>query len=201
MNKFTPKETIRRGLLNFPSLYQEPADVLHHLFAVIGNGFEWFDGNLVSWYSEEKDADVWLQEQIDDAVNSNMPSLVLHYRQMQHSYQFIKDNIEDIIEHGDTRYAGDYYPLSSYSRIMTVPDDVTDEWLKAAYQFASDALTAYRMKAMGSKTVEENPEFIKYQELATKYDNMLIARGIHSTHEERAKLIDELMEEMVKELK
>ncbi len=194
-NQYTPKETIRRSLINFPSLYQEPADVLHHLFAVIGNGFEWVNGHLInSWEDERDDPTQWIQDQIDDAADS--PSLKLYYRKMMHTYQFTKDNMEDILEHGDTRYAGTYYPLSQYSRILCVPDDVSNEWLKAAYQFASDALVAFRMQ-FGVEGAQTQKDFKTYEELALKYDDMLISRGVHSTYAEREELVMEMTKELI----
>jgi len=40
-------ETTKRTMMDaYPSLFTCEADVLHHLFFVIGNGYEWVDGEL-----------------------------------------------------------------------------------------------------------------------------------------------------------
>lgn len=45
-------EFVRRGLLDFPSLFKTKADVLAHGLLVIGNGYEWHDGGLQSVYGQ-----------------------------------------------------------------------------------------------------------------------------------------------------
>lgn len=51
--------TIQDCFDNYPGLFKERADVLNHLFCVIGNGYEWENGELVDNYmptnSEIKD--------------------------------------------------------------------------------------------------------------------------------------------------
>lgn len=39
--------TIQDCFDNYPGLFKERADVLNHLFCVIGNGYKWIDGELV----------------------------------------------------------------------------------------------------------------------------------------------------------
>ena len=44
----TLKETVRENLLNYPLLFKNALDVYDQLFCVIGNGYKWKDGELVS---------------------------------------------------------------------------------------------------------------------------------------------------------
>ena len=43
----TLKNNIRASLLYYPVIFVNALDVLHHLFCVNGNGFEWLNGELV----------------------------------------------------------------------------------------------------------------------------------------------------------
>ena len=40
----TLKNNIRESLLYFPTIYDNALDVLHHMYCVIGNRYEWVNG-------------------------------------------------------------------------------------------------------------------------------------------------------------
>ncbi len=44
----TVELTIQTMFDNYPTLFKERADCLNHLFCIIGNGYEWYNGELVS---------------------------------------------------------------------------------------------------------------------------------------------------------
>jgi hypothetical protein len=50
----TLKNNIRESLLYYPSLFANSLEVMNHLFCVIGNGYEWKDGELVEVGSQER---------------------------------------------------------------------------------------------------------------------------------------------------
>lgn len=202
--KNTVNETIKKALLQYPSLFRTPADVLHHMFSVIGNGMEWENGQLVSHFPVEKDdPEQWIVDQINEAKEKQfLDGLALDYEIMLHMYQFTKNNIDRIVEHGETRYSGKYYPLCQYSRVASAAKDsilptLADDWLKALYRYCEDSMVAFRMKL--NNAAEENADFRQYSELSKVFDNELIRRGIHSTLEERQALMDELIKELKKE--
>lgn len=195
----TFKETIKRSLIDYPTLYTTPGDVVHHLFSVNGNGMEWHNGQLVSRFQTDKQSGLgYLRQCIKEAKEQNMESLVLYYQQILHNYRFFLNNSKRIVDHGEYRYNGSYYELCGYAKIMCVPENdqghllVDDDWLKGMYEYASSALVSFRMKKN-----ENHPDFKAYEFLMSKFDAELIRRGLHSTHAER----EELMQKMVAKLK
>ena len=50
--------TIQAMFDDYPTLFKERSDCLNQLFCVIGNGYEWYNGELV------EDADAYLREEI-----------------------------------------------------------------------------------------------------------------------------------------
>lgn len=57
------EQVVRNDLLLWPSIHVNRFSVLHHLFCVIGNGFEWKDGELVETGSKE-----FKEVSIEDAI-------------------------------------------------------------------------------------------------------------------------------------
>ncbi len=184
--------TIKQGLLGYPSLFQTPGDVLHQLFVVNGNGYEWAGGQLVYWTDGRKDATEWIEAQIAEArERGHSEGLELYYEEMQHRFEFTKLNIDRIVEHGEHRYRKSIYPICQYAKIMCVPDNVQDDWLAAAYQFCEDCMVTIR--GGSARSIDDERHLVLFGELRDKFDAMLIARGLHSTHEERAALIEEMV--------
>jgi len=57
------EQIVRNDLLLWPSIHVNRFSVLHHLFCVIGNGYEWKDGELVESGSKESK-----EVSIEDAI-------------------------------------------------------------------------------------------------------------------------------------
>jgi hypothetical protein len=190
------KDTIKRSMLGYPSLYRTPGDVLHQLFAVNGNGYEWHHGELAycGGFVEREDGEEWIKTQIAEAADDRY-GLQLYYEHMLHEFQFTKQHIDRIIEHGETRYTSQLYPLCQYAGIMTVPADVKDDWLEAAYRFCEDSMVTIRQRH--ERTSEDDRHMALFKELRDKFDAMLIERGLHSTLAER----EETTRKLVKMLK
>lgn len=49
----TPKDTIKSSVLNYPLISQTNGEIQHHLFIVVGNGYEWVNGELVDEYTNQ----------------------------------------------------------------------------------------------------------------------------------------------------
>jgi hypothetical protein len=62
----TLKNNIRESLLYFPTIYDNALDVLHHLYCVNGNGYEWVNGELVECSGRERSISV------KDAIEHNI---------------------------------------------------------------------------------------------------------------------------------
>lgn len=146
----TPNETIRRGLYYFPSLYKSRADVLHHLFLVIGNGYEWVDGELVLAYKDPRDTQeptehveeefqrrmAWRTEM---GLNSSMREIWEKHRdedleEIAQCHARIEDAMQDIT----FSHPGHEYPVSKkYSKVLNYPENITPEWEAARQQAAT----------------------------------------------------------------
>lgn len=62
----TLQNNIRESLLYFPTIFDNALDVLHHMYCVIGNGYEWFNGELVECSGRERSISV------KDAIEHNI---------------------------------------------------------------------------------------------------------------------------------
>ena len=63
----TVEQTVRQSLLMYPSVSRNRWDAYEHLFCVIGNGYDWKDGELVYAIDTEKPENT--NPSIQDAVN------------------------------------------------------------------------------------------------------------------------------------
>lgn len=159
------EDQLRKSLLNFPMLFPNALTVYDHLFLVIGNGFEWKDGELVHSGEENKrftnmtikDAVLALLQEdiVDDWRNeySVVRSFAKVYEPLDDfTFNYIARHGEDVIESvkkifdienrlkdfsiptnktfTNTEYK--FYGLYNYSLITSIPDDVKNDWLKAA---------------------------------------------------------------------
>lgn len=66
------KTTLRVGMMSFPSIFLDEADFLHHVFFVLGNGYDWKNGELVS---DEGDPEEIIRKSREDCLR--------FYKQMQ----------------------------------------------------------------------------------------------------------------------
>ena len=70
--------TIQEMFDNYPTLFKERADCLNQLFCCIGNGYEWFNGELVDVYNDHTNSYInCLQSRLvnDKAYQYNKMSL------------------------------------------------------------------------------------------------------------------------------
>ena len=157
-------DQLRRMLLNFPMLFPNALSAYDHLFCVVGNGYEWKDGELVhtSKISKRfrnmtvKDAVLaLLKEDLVDEwkdKNSTTRRFAKAYEPLDDLSNYIAKNGEDVIESVKSifdiekrmkdfsipKYRRQYfkdefkfYPISKYSAICNIPDDVQPDWLNA----------------------------------------------------------------------
>lgn len=65
------EQTVRNDLLLWPSIHVNRFSVLHHLFCVIGNGFEWKNGELVETGSKGC-KDVSIEEAVKRIIDDEL---------------------------------------------------------------------------------------------------------------------------------
>lgn len=151
----TVKETIRENLLNYPLLFNNALDVYNQLFCVIGNGYRWKDGELVSTSTNKvvKTKAGAVLYQIKELFRDKMfwktvklvglfKTIKIKVRRTRMLVSRVCDvdkNINDFSIKEDEEMAKhfkDYkfcfYPLSEYSVICKLPDDIKPDWLEAA---------------------------------------------------------------------
>jgi hypothetical protein len=142
------QKTIERSMSRYPSLYASRTGVLDHMYCVIGGGHEWIDGEIR--YDRERrrrkgdpreafrpfrdvKAELAWKKLVGERVSSwdlewTRESVKHHNEQAK----LILDNIKVLSRTHDPRTH--YYPLSQYSHIMNVPDNVRTDYLKGALE-------------------------------------------------------------------
>lgn len=119
----TLEETIQEMYDNYPMLFQERKECLNQLFCVIGNGYDWINGELISnerqIYKYDEDKGRYILDYIDNSpVELKGDGKAKQTLDGGRSYnRCFKNKFE-------------WYPLSKFSRIVSYPDDIKEDWLK-----------------------------------------------------------------------
>lgn len=137
------EDLIKFSIRNYPSVYKSRTSVIHHLYCVIGNGYEWEEGRLVGDEEVLADSEVFLDEdkQLKDwkhvqSVTGVQKSSVANIKAWvgltNVELKFIRDNVDlfalvDKLPHR-------IYPLCDYSRMAFIPDDVKPDYLLGALE-------------------------------------------------------------------
>lgn len=141
------KATVRRMLIQYPSLYESKSDCFSHLFLTLGGGYDWIGGCLVDpvqdrqgndeprWADESgdpgrHDLDIKSHELIEVYMRQ---SRILHAKRENMLVRFALENFDAMFEQSVTLtspylWAGEYTPL------FNMPDDVQEDWREACQQ-------------------------------------------------------------------
>jgi hypothetical protein len=148
-------EELRLMMTYFPRSNLTEEDVLHHLFFVNGNGYEWVNGELVCYRSEEE-----AKAHYDDFVAKDIEKSKEYADRYgdEAAWRYYGDTPEETKEKElayrksfakplgegnkedcwfilpDGRMGHYMYPISQYAKILHVPDDVKPDWLEAAFR-------------------------------------------------------------------
>ena len=137
----TPDRTVESSIRNYPSLFETRADVLLYLFAVIGNGHGWVNGELVSYsdepeYTDEEVQHVCPPEWVQRAKDGDAT-----YAQTVADWDARNAHLLEVrrtaSERARDKEAGlvrmvKGYPESEYALLKSVPENVTPEWAAVA---------------------------------------------------------------------
>jgi hypothetical protein len=138
---------------HWPTIYGTRVSVIEHLFFVIGNGYEWLDGAIVSTGPEDY---IEAQQRREYRKNNPDPEMIKRNKLFQDLLdkpdtseevkKICRDalgllNEDDIAEREGRPVPDDgelivFYPVCNYSEIMRVPDDVRPDWLALSYEAA-----------------------------------------------------------------
>lgn len=123
------ESVLAKMFADYPSLFRTLADVYNHLFFVVGNGYDWLDGALVEMVQDPAERSVAVDPML---VYENWP------HDAQQRVQQILRGEKDLPKGPvpDDGAPRPFYPLSDYSLITHVPDNVRPDWLDAAYEAA-----------------------------------------------------------------
>lgn len=151
----TVYKTYKHLLTNYPNIFSCPLDVSCHLFAVIGNGYEWSEnGELADcvrgddYLLKDKDDPLGLPER-DERLLAEVPHLYAQFGLQDEAkrikYKFILDNMEDVLRCSpDTSFFGSnicygHYVVKNiclkYAHGLNFPANITDDWAKTLHKF------------------------------------------------------------------
>jgi len=147
------EEMILKTHKDWPHLYKYRHQLLNQIFFVGGNDYDWLDGRIVS-NSPEEDHKTWTMKQepiFEEETSKELISLVEDLLNSNPENEEIKDLANNILcaaksqqEHikeqqtlkkkvpfkeGNSSSPINFSNISEYSKIWTVPTDITDDWL------------------------------------------------------------------------
>ena len=155
------EETIQECYDKFPSLFVSRWQVLNQFFCVIGNGYEWINGELVAMKYGDEEEDPNYYPELDENGRAHQPKKRLfielekwyaeiyknagiempvyspHIKEMLESKgikiettsdRIIADVAKHINDASDENI--DLYPLSEYSAIFNIPENIKSDWME-----------------------------------------------------------------------
>lgn len=109
----------------YPELFPTRKHCLDHLFCVIGNGYEWINGELV-----DKDGTFERRYKIVEPIIRATPRNEDLYNNILRAEKNFKEIMGEDYK-PNRKYSFEWYPLcKEYSRLYTYPENITDDWLK-----------------------------------------------------------------------
>lgn len=186
----TFKNTLKRNILNYPMLFPTALYVYDHIFLVIGNGYEWKNGQCVCSGGEgpstpERAIYVLLEKFFTDHFGKYLKDLPkkwdrrLRDKVVKRYIGYVKQTMEWEKRMNDLtvpqfmsgmKSEFEFYPLSEYSLICNLPDDIKPDWLEAAERM-------YNVLIANKDKVEDNgwlPKIAeRIQELKSKSSSLL----------------------------
>lgn len=116
------EETIQEMYDKYPILFQNRSDCLDHLFCVIGNGYEWNDGELISCDRKKYKYNSYEDEYEFDYIDNTPVKLKGDNKAKQtiYSEEYFKLN---------EKYKFKWYPICEYSKVINYPSNIKEDWL------------------------------------------------------------------------
>lgn len=142
----TLNDTIRYGIHYYPMLLGSRIARLDHLYCVLGGGYDWVRGELVSW-SASQPTEAPEERLIEWLGSPDMAGLDPAYIERIHGermreIRYAHDN-EDALVLGQLDYTltgwRGFYPFGedrTLANLCCVPDDVKPDWLAGAVEVA-----------------------------------------------------------------
>lgn len=129
-----------------------------HLFAVIGNGYEWKDGEIVYYVPDEYMNQLDSKPKSDEAMKAHYNELYEKYKNKYNDYNPPTGTIYD-------KFGGfEIYPICEFSLMYKIPEDVKSDWKEAILHFINYILIHKELltdKDESLKYIEKTLERIK----------------------------------------
>lgn len=190
----TVEEIISDCFKYYPRLYRTRADVVNQLYFVIGNGYKWLRGAIVS-SSPESRIEEWKRREdktdpdiikrnklfqkiidepgISDKLKDSARRIIGIYKE--------DENIQrPLLDPGGPR---SFYPVCKYSKVVNVPDNVRPDWLALSFE----AATMLRDRS-GPAAATDDPFPISEERKSEEAKEQVSNRKIG------AKIVDELIQ-------
>ena len=151
------KDTIKSMIIMCPRLFPTKLSVYDHLFLTNGNGYRWENGELISKDDEENcSIEDGLEALFNDELQYGLLKRYLNIttdsediinyikRENKEKLELTKVivNYEKIINEKLHISNEELYPLSKYSKILNIPDDIKDDWKNAIKEFLDFIMTS-----------------------------------------------------------
>ena len=141
------KDNVMLSLIQYPTMFKNVVSVYDHMFAVIGNGYQWVDGKLLPICEPIPEEINW-SKIIDDAkeriINKDSKTYP-EWEIMQWLYQI--DHIDILMKTNiHSEYFDSYYGLEEkFSCIFEIPDNVDDDYLEGASDYLAHFISNLNM--------------------------------------------------------
>ncbi len=200
-----PTKLLKHALLRFHSIFPSVSHALHHILFVIGNGYEWHNGELVYWRpkGEKMGFKQIVKEEIAEmkclikVMRKMSPIALIRHERELHNYLFTVKNINRIVSMKAMDFSGErsLYPWSESALIFEIPDNATDEWLVVINRYIGNLLITLNMKQEAVTKIDK--EYIeKLPALIQKVDDMMVERKLLIPMNERHELAMRLIAEI-----
>lgn len=175
------KDTMLRYIRLCPLNTKNKLDIYNQFFLVLGNGYEWNDGELVDVYGNNKILTIEeaIENELLDEFNLTLfnRSVNRNIRMYDISSSECKEKIrerlkryykniqtilhaEDIINHNivinEDKRDFDFYSLTTYSAIMNIPDNIKPDWLDGIKELMDYLLNSDFPNVVEYRTIYKN---------------------------------------------
>lgn len=139
------KATVRRMLIQYPSLFQDKSDCFNHLFLTLGGGYDWHKGALVDRDPKRTDEPYWADESgvpsndwertgselLNEAVRKMR---AYNARKENHQVRFVLDNFDDLFDQHLEMFRRPYPFDKEYCNLLRMPENVKPDWRQACLE-------------------------------------------------------------------
>lgn len=135
---------------DYPTLYHNRSRVIEHLFIVIGNGYDWIDGQLVETVYGRRQRKAALDEIYADTpsgresrehflagTNSDWARTVREGMELrdkiERKHAICRRTLISAFSQKRRQFSR-VYPLSHYAKVVNIPDDIQPDWALGAQE-------------------------------------------------------------------